>query len=411
MPNNKMQMSIIATDTSETRIIRQLTNDINQLHNDVSQIKLHDTAYLSELYDELHKNEFNIYDIVKNSCSTVYFSFEPDTQQTASGSFITLDNNDLQYGLFMTAAHCVMKVDGTNVLTVNELYVTNPITGNFTRVNLSKIYYDGIANVALIRTDIDFSDYSSYPLQLSPDTPRTGDDCFVCGNPKGKDHASLSKGVIRDARYYDNGGKQIPQSLHITASAIIGNEGSIIANINGQIIGVFSFALGSGFETLGGGVNLSVLNSTLPVLKTQAINGSSNHRNTSKYYMGLSYGNFWTTSSRLSGYYGYTDTFPNQGVIIDTQPPDISPFNGVIEKDDLLLSATIDGQEYKFGDLIDQYPPGIMVYTPVSPNITIKYIDYSDSYIEKTAPITLVTYASLGPSYAYLDTSDASMDM
>ena len=119
MPNNKMQMSIIATDTSETRIIRQLTNDINQLHTDVSQIKLHDTAYLSELYDELHKNEFNIYDIVKNACSTVHFSFEPGTQQTASGSFITLENNDLQYGLFMTAAHCVMKVDGTNVLTVN----------------------------------------------------------------------------------------------------------------------------------------------------------------------------------------------------------------------------------------------------------------------------------------------------
>ena len=44
-----------------------------------------------------------------------------------------------------------------------------------------------------------------------------------------------------------------------------------------------------------------------------------------------------------------------------------------------------------------------MLYKPTSPSITIKYLDYSDSYTEKTASISLVTYASLGPSYDYLD--------
>ena len=70
---------------------------------------------------------------------------------------------------------------------------------------------------------------------------------------------------------------------------------------------------------------------------------------------------------------------------------------------DILLSATIDGTEYKFGELSNQYPPGIMLYKPSSNNITIKYLDYSDSYTEKTASISLVTYASLGSSYSYLD--------
>ena len=86
-----------------------------------------------------------------------------------------------------------------------------------------------------------------------------------------------------------------------------------------------------------------------------------------------------------------------------TVTPNISPFDGVLETNDILLSAIIDNKEYKFGDLIDQYTPGIMIYKTVNPNITIKYLDSSNSYIEKTAPITLVTYASLGPSYAYLD--------
>ena len=364
---------------------------------------VNDTSYVSDLYDKLHDNEINIYDTIKNGCSTVSFSLG-GVNYTCSGSFITFDNSDLQYGLFMTAAHCVMEVSGTNVLTTTELYVTNPITGNYTKVDVNKIYYDGVADVAIIRTDIDFSSNSSYPLQLSSVTPQTGDICFLCGNPGGMDNVSLSQGFIRDARFYENGGYQVPESLYIDTPGIGGNSGSPVLNKNGKVIGIFTFGSSvTGRETFGGGSNLSVLNSALPVLKALAIDGSSNKRNTSKYYMGLDY---WTQKNApftWKAYYGNATTFPNQGVRIYTVTSSISPFDGVLGYLDILLSATIDGTEYKFGELSNQYPPGIMLYKPSSNNITIKYLDYSDSYTEKTASISLVTYASLGSSYSYLD--------
>ena len=143
-----------------------------------SNTLVNDTTFVSNLYDKLHDNEINIYDTIKNGCSTVSFSIR-GSNYTCSGSFITFDSSDLQYGLFMTAAHCVMEVSGTSVLTTTELYVTNPINGNYTKVDVGNIYYDGIADVAIIRTNIDFSSNSTYPLQLSSVTPQTGDICFL----------------------------------------------------------------------------------------------------------------------------------------------------------------------------------------------------------------------------------------
>ena len=410
--NNFGNMGIGTTNPSQKLDVNGNINFTGDLYKSGSVLTLSDysdssdlvnnNTFVSNLYDKLHDNEINIYDTIKNACSTVSFSIG-GSNYTCSGSFITFNNSDLQYGLFMTAAHCVMEVSGTNVLPTTELYVTNPMTGNYTKVDVNKIYYDGVADVALIRTNIDFSSNSSYPLQLSTVTPQTGDICFLCGNPGGLDNVSLSQGFIRDARFYENGGYQVPESLYIDTPGIGGNSGSPILNKNGKVIGIFTFGSSTtGMETFGGGSNLSVLNSTLPILKTQAISGSSNKRNTDKYYMGLDY---WTQKNApftWKAYYGNASTFPNQGVRIYTVTSSISPFDGVLGYLDILLSATIDGTEYKFGELPNQYPPGIMLYAS-NPSITIKYLDYSDSYNEKTASISLVTYASLGSSYAYLD--------
>ena len=104
-----------------------------------SSTLVNNSTFVSNLYDKLHDNEINIYDTIKNGCSTVSFSLR-GSEYTCSGSFITFDNSDLQYGLFMTAAHCVMEVNGTTVSITNELYVTNPITGDYTSLTINNIY-------------------------------------------------------------------------------------------------------------------------------------------------------------------------------------------------------------------------------------------------------------------------------
>lgn len=69
----------------------------------------------------------------------------------------------------MTAAHCVM---GNNVV-VSQFVLTNPITGNFEFIDVNNIYWDGIGDIALVRTNINFTNYSSYPLKLASINPNT----------------------------------------------------------------------------------------------------------------------------------------------------------------------------------------------------------------------------------------------
>ena len=314
------------------------------------------STFANTLYDTIHNEQINIYDSIKYACSTLYATVA-QTSFIGSGSFITLNDNDLKYGLFMTAAHCVMSIINNNVEIINALYLTNPLNDKWQLIDTNNIYYDGIADVAIIKTNIDFSNNSDIPLKLAKKAPKTGDICYICGNPGGYDNLSLSQGIIRDANFTDNDGYQIVESLFITAPGIGGNSGSPIVNHNGEVIGIFTFGYGDGLETFGGGSNLHTLQKTLPVLYTFPNNG----RNTIKKYLGMK----WSVPDPFllkSLYDSSVTTFENVGLYIENISAE-SPFYNKINSGDVILSAILPNNNvFKFGVLSNQYTLGILCY-------------------------------------------------
>ena len=369
-------------------------NHIKNLENYVYNLAKN-SSFVENLYNTIHDEQINIFQKVVNGCSS-FKNQKGESYGNCSGSFITFTNDDLQYGLFMTAAHCVMEVDNSTIpptlTTLTNAYVTNPITGDWIPIDVNKVYYDGTADVALIRTDIDFTSYPDYPLQFSTTTPITGDLCYIVGNPKNNDDCSISSGNIRDANYTDPDGDQIPPSLYVDTAGVSGNSGSPILNKEGEIIGIFTFGA-SNFETLGGGSNLWTLNQTLPVLYSYAIDSSNtNTINVSKKYLGID----WQILNPflMTGYYA-TTSFPNQGLQLWNSVNALSPFFGILQQNDLILSVSDGTTEYELGQLPNQTTLGIMNYWYDINEVTIKYIrGDTTNIVTVNVPFT-VTYTDV----------------
>ena len=326
------------------------------------------SEFVNKLYNTIHDEQINIYDNIKYACSTLYAN-NGSYNFSGSGSFITLNEYDLKYGIFMTAAHCVMRIVNNEVEKINTLYLTNPLNDKWHSINVDNIYYDGIADVALIITNIDFSNNPTIPLKLSTKNPKTGDICYICGNPGGYDNISLSQGFIRDNNFTNVSGEQIVETLFITAPGIGGNSGSPILNYNGEIIGIFTFGYGEGLETFGGGSNLNTLKNTFTVLYTFPTSG----RNILKKYLGLK----WIVPNPflLQKLYGSgISEFENIGLYIENISVE-SPFYNKIKAGDVILSAILpDNTVYKFGVLSNQYTLGVLCYLYDSKMIQINVL-------------------------------------
>lgn len=295
----------------------------------------------------------------------------------------------------MTVAHCVMDENGGIDQTLKDVYVTNPLSGNFVPIDINNIYYAGLADIAIIRTNIDLSG-TEIALHLANELPTYGDECYMCGNPEGLDNLSISKGVVRDPNYFDPSGIQAPPILFVDTPTFNGNSGSPIVNKYCKIIGILTFGFGKylldiganptavGDETLNGGSNLSVLQNQLPELFKLAITNSNTKQSQTQLYIGINYGTINNVPETIVPYYTPNPT-PNQGAEIITVNSD-SPFKGILNPSSLLLSTNIDGTDFDFGVLPHQNPPSMMVYTGVK-NITVKHITprtYLYSYTDFT---------------------------
>ena len=308
---------------------------------------------------------------IENACSTIYTSVA-----TGSGCFFTM-GNDLTKGYFLTASHCVLTYNSYTKL--DELYVTNPINNTWHKINPDFIYLDGVADIALIQTNINFTSHSHFCLQLSTVEASAGDTCFVCGNPGGLDTDSISKGIVRDGHHALKSGLYVPDAIFIDTAGIGGNSGSPILNINGKIIGLFTFGYTAN-ETLNGGPNLDTLRRSLQVLRT----GKDNKLE--KLYLGLNWEvpNAFTTQS----YYNELTGFPKQGLrITNVDNNTVNIPSNYFNRYDLVLSYVIQNKKTELGSLQHQRTLGQLIYAlqsyPSSESIKFYYIRNKDTGVQE----------------------------
>ena len=135
------------------------------------------------------------------------------------------------------------------------------------------------------------------------------------------------------------------------------------------------------------------------MLKNLAITNSDTKRFTTKYFIGIGYYTPSTFPFILKQNIYNTNIFPNQGILIDRVNL-LSPFTYILFPNDILLSVIINSIEYPFGVSLGQFCPGIIIYQQ-NPNISIKYLDQSENYIQKIVPIDLTTYIYANVSADY----------
>ena len=362
---------MLSNDTSV--IISKIINQVFRHHLSINSIKTNMNAVGSIPANILSKINKSVCQISIKINGGVYIG---------SGFFL---ETDLSNGYFITAAHCLMSIENGIYYKATNLYLQNPINKKWTSVNVNNIYLDGVADIALIKTNINLTNYPDYCLKISNDEVNNGDICYVVGNPGGFDDDSISGGFIRDANYCDPNGYQITNSLYVNASGMGGNSGGPILNKKGDVIGIYTFGLGEGYECFGGGSNKEVLLSTLTVLKQEMDNKT-------KLYLGL----IWAVPNPFlsNDYYSNQNEFDTMGVYIQSVAL-LSPFNGVLSVGDLLLSCMVTNTTIEFGNKENQRTPGVLLYYPVNTVITIRYIKlYTTTII--TADVTLnKTYSNV----------------
>jgi len=361
------------------------TDKITALETTV-QSNTNDIIFLQNSKNSSTDNSSIVFSNIKKCVSQIAFILNGGSY-IGSGWFFAENTEDLVKGYYITAAHCVMEIRNNNYLKTTFAYIQNPITNKWTSINVNNIYIDGIADVALIQTNIDFTNYPNYCLQLADKMPEAGTQCYVVGNPGGLNEDSISSGCIRDSHYTETSGYQITDSIHVSAPGMGGNSGGPILNPHGKVIAIYTFGLGGGYECFGGGSNIDVLKSTLSVLKT-------GQNNKSKLFLGL----YWTIPSPfvMRAFYN-SPIFDVKGVYINSVNRSYSPFVSKLSPGDLLLSCSINstGEVIEFGGTDHQRTPGVLLYYPQGTVITITYIKNNQRNIMNSQITLTKTYDSV----------------
>ena len=359
--------SVPSTETSMYWVIKAIETQFDSMQSNMKGL----LGYVSKTKETIDFTN------IQQACSTVYSNHDQYVNYAGSigsGCFVRLSEDpvDLANGWFITAAHCVMK--SSEYAKKQTVYLTNPLDDTWFKAGSDQIYLDGVSDIALIKTNIDFQDHPEYCIPLASSNPNSGDVCYICGNPGGFDNDSLTKGVVRDAHFTLF--PFVTDAIHINAPGTGGNSGSPIVNIHGEIIGLFTFGV-SDHETFNGGPNLDTLKSSLLALSRQ-----EDYR--SKYYLGINW--YLPNAFDLARYYLSSETkVPNRGIVVKEIDATDSPFYGVLQSNDLLLSISTKDETYDLGVLPSQRTPGILLYSSET-TVTIEYIRLTTKH---TASITL----------------------
>jgi serine protease Do len=183
------------------------------------------TQNLSELYNEV-KSSVVVINIISVKPVKINDDFNLLAKATqGSGVLVSKD------GLIWTAAHVVQSAELVQVEFLDgEVYEANVLSSN------------PMADVALLKINGEFELKDKKVVKIgNSDMQNIGDDIFVIGAPFGIKQ-SLSKGIISGKHYPDtlNNSFMNVEFLQTDAAINIGNSGSPMFNMKGEIIGVTS---------------------------------------------------------------------------------------------------------------------------------------------------------------------------
>jgi predicted nuclease with TOPRIM domain len=392
MQTNIQNLSIQMTDNEEN--IQLNTNEIHNLKTTFQTFQSSITNTSEEVYHAMLIN-------AKKATSQIVFTLNND-DYIGSGWFYSNTPDDLINGYFVTAAHCVMEVNIV-VYKATAIYIQNPITNRWMNVNVNNVYYDGIADVAVIKTNIDFTNYPEYCIRVAETMPPSGSECILLGNPGGLDEDSISNGVVRDNHYTEPSGYHLPDGVLVSSNSIGGNSGGpILDKKTFHVIGIYSFGLTGSSDSFGGGSNCDVLNATLPVL-------TSLTNNKEKLYMGVEvqvidpismlnyYNNNTVAQDNVIGSTISFDTMGLETTIIKTDSPFYKLRNSYGDVYFLLLSCTYlnssgEQVEIVFGNNEGQRSLGSLMYLPVNTEIQLTFIKRYERIIRNTSIVLNKTY-------------------
>ena len=360
--------------------------DIDTKANLAQDLKSTEDLRMSQLYTEK----------ISKATSPVWL-LKGEAQYVGSGQWVSLQQDeqgnptDLDQGWFLTCAHNIYDLVGSVHSFHDPIYIA--LGKEWYIVNPAHVYYDAVADVALIQTGLGLQ--ADSVLKLAARAPKTGQPCWMVGFPGGLDNDSITQGIIRDAHFNITDGGQAVDSLFLTAPGIGGNSGSAILDAAGDIIGIFTFGY-SAYETFGGGANWEVLNQVIPQL---VLNGPG--RWTGKRYLGIDWRRIgphdWQAYLPVTDGAGGPQLWSRaqqQGCRITAVAAD-SPLQGILQPDDILLGCQLldTGGSFEFGYTSAQRTPGVMIYQLLEANFQLDWIQ-AGTNARMQQVVNLTTYAA-----------------
>jgi len=129
---------------------------------------------------------------VKNGCCQIFFTINK-INYIGSGWFYTASSKVF----FVTAAHCAIAVSCTTYYKMTKGFIENPMgPKKWQPIDINKIYVDGIADIAVIETNIPPDPAYCLTLAEPSNAPSAGDICYIVGNPGGSDEDSICVGTV-----------------------------------------------------------------------------------------------------------------------------------------------------------------------------------------------------------------------
>lgn len=381
--------------------VLSLANQASNASQSVSslQLQMESSIMKQNILDSYVGDAVNMFTQISPVCSSVFMTFSTigsirGGTYMGSGCFITLNDSDLKYGLFLTCAHNVVRIAGTQVQYIREAYIENPINKEWFFINPDMIFVDGVGDIALFKTNIDFSNSSIKPLRLAQTQAKTGDTCFVIGDPAGMDSDSFVKGVVRSGNYEMKPiSYQINECIYIDAATTGGNSGGPIVNTNGNIIGMLTYG-SDGFSTFCGGPTAKSITSSLEVL-------SQFRHNKEKKYLGITWGVAYPMTLFAIKKSLNSELSPTTSGVQIYNIDSLSPFYGTLKTGDILLSIKThdkngnDIENFALGVHDDETPLGVLLYKYNIHSITPTYISRQTGKIQSKKILFTKTYANV----------------